>query len=220
MDAQQQIFSLMSVAEDQQKLAQQAINSIRSELQALSRERAALANMSSEISASTRVAASNAIQTTLAEIATDVEHSLKRSLKAITQETLSDLQNVVRSAKQAHAQVESAAKTITLKLIAFVSASIASAVLIAYLAMSYQLHTVRSARAERDALLAEIATLRANVAELEKRGARIEFSMCGDDKSSARLCIRAATNQSRNQRGWRGPWSNDRNEQFVIPHNY
>ena len=218
MDPQQQIFSLMAAAEDVQKAAQKAIEGIQAERQALAKEREALAAMAEDVSQKTRSAAGHAIRVTLAEVASEAETALKRSLKPITDDVMTDLKQAVQRAGQAERSMAKSAQTITWKWAALAGGALAGVILVSYLAMAWQLYQVRSARAEREALAAEIVTLRAGLAELERQGARIEFSRCGEG-AAARLCVRAATNQGQGGQNWRGPWGNER-AHYVIPHGY
>lgn len=75
-------------------------------------------------------------------------------------------------------------------------------------------------RAEIDALRLEKAELEANIADLNKRGARIKINTC-----SGRLCIEASTNQGKDAAGNPAPmgsWrtSDGRGVPLVIPRGY
>lgn len=218
MDPQQQLYGLMALAKEQQEAAQKAIHGMQAEREALAKERQALAAMAEDVSQKTRSAAGNAIRATLAEVASEAETALKRSLKPITDDVMGDLKQAVQRAGQAERSMAKSAQTIAWKWAALAGGALAGVVLISYLAMAWQLYQVRSARAEREALAAEIVTLRAGLAELERQGARIEVSRCGEG-AAARLCVRAASNQGDGVRNWRGPWGNDR-AHYVIPHGY
>ena len=214
MDPQQQIFSLMAAAEDQQKAAQKAIEGIQAERQALARERQELAALGDRVKKATIEAVGGAVRDVMAGASSEAAKALGEASRPI----LGGLSGVVRASRDAETSLKNAGRWFAWKWAALAGGALAGVVLVSYLAMAWQLYQVRSARAEREALAAEIVTLRAGLAELERQGARIELSRCGEG-AAARLCVRAATNQGDGVRNWRGPWGNER-AHYVIPHGY
>lgn len=82
--------------------------------------------------------------------------------------------------------------------------------------MTWQRGQLVELQQQRAALQVDVDQMRAQVADLEKRGGRIKFAQCDTN----RLCIEAANNQGGGQTNWAAPWSSPAGQKYVIPKGY
>ena len=69
--------------------------------------------------------------------------------------------------------------------------------------------------AELEQLNMEIAQSEARLAELDRRGGKIELIDCG-----GRLCAYASTNQGKGYKNWKAPWTGKNGLPVVILRGY
>ena len=233
MDTQQQLFGLMTVAEEQQKAVQTALNGLSAERVALAKERAALSHVAAnmgEVADGVRRAAAAAIpaiQKTAGEaVGVAVRNSLAGASEAAVQAlgeaakpVIGRLSGVVQAATEAEDQLNGAVAAFGWKwaLVAGGAAGggIAAVLLAGWMSVWWQRYQVEQLTAQRQVLTTEIVQLQATATALEKRGARLKLSQCG-----GRLCIEASTNQGETQENWRGPWKSEQGTPLVIPRGY
>jgi hypothetical protein len=233
MDTEQQLFGLMTVAVEQQKAVQTALDGLSVERAALAKERAALSQASThlgEVADGVRRAAAAAIpaiqKTTDEAVSVAVRHSLTGASEAAVQAlgeaakpVIGRLSGVVQAAAEAEGQLNGAVAAFGWKwaLVAGGAAGggIAAVLLAGWLSVWWQRDQVEQLTEQRQALNVDIVALQATAAALEKRGARIKLSQCG-----GRLCIEASTNQGETQENWRGPWKSAQGTPMVIPRGY
>lgn len=201
MDAQQQLFGLMAVAEEQQKAVEAALSG-------LAAERAALAEVRSGVS--------DAVAAAVRDALAGVPDAAAKTLGEAAQPVIDSLFGVVQSAGEAEASLKRAGAWFAWKWVAVAAGGLAGVCLVTYAALLWQLHQISSLREEKAALQADVAALQANVAALEKKGGRIVMRTCG-----GRLCIEASSDQGNGMTNWRGPWKDEKNGvSLVIPKGY
>lgn len=105
---------------------------------------------------------------------------------------------------QAELKMRQAAQWVTWKVGALVALTV-----LAIWALAW--YGVWSARQEAEALRAEIETMKATVAELEKKGGQLTLNRCGGE-----ICIQVDRNQ-RTDAPWAVPWGDAKKGYFVIP---
>ncbi len=181
--SEQELFGLMAVAQEQQRAASEALQKLEDrhvQLHALiARAGTAVEEMNKAGQASaliiekaTRIAVEKAVQAALASVQQQTQSTLGDSVTP----ALKALQGVTARAEQAEESLHQAASSISWKWAA-IWASTSCMLLASIVGLSMLL--VPSPN--------EIADLRANVADLEARGGKVQLSMCGDSK---RLCAR------------------------------
>ena len=234
MDAQQQLFGLMAVAEEHQKAVKAAIDGLAAERAALAKERAAVAQAAASVAGvagDVKRAAADAIPAMQRAAGEAVGTSIKQSLagasdaaaKAFgeaTKPVIGSLSGVVRAAQEAEGLMRSAGAWFAWKWVAVAAGGMAGVCLVAYASLAWQLHQVKSLSKQKSELWAEVAELQANVSALAKKGGRITLTTCqGTD--APRLCIPISRNQGKGQEKFDGPFSDTKTgDHFVIPKGY
>jgi hypothetical protein len=222
MDAQQQIFGLMSVAEEQQKAVQAAIDGLTAERAALAKERAALTQVAGEVrrAAAEAVpamqrAAGEAVAASMRQSISGASDAAAKALGEAAKPVIDGLSGVVQAASDTEGSMRNAGAWFAWKWVAVAAGGLVGVCLVAYASLAWQLHQVSSLRSEKAELAADVTQMQANVSALEKRGGRIVMNTCG-----GRLCIKASTNQGVGV-GWvGGNWGEKGGDQFVIPMGY
>jgi hypothetical protein len=231
MDADQQIFSLLAAAEDQQKAVKAAIDGLAAERAALAKERAALTQAAASVAGvagDVRKAAADAIPAMQKAAGEAVGASVRQSLvgaseaaaKALgeaAKPVIGSLSGVVQAANEVEGSMRNAGAWFAWKWVAVAAGGLVGVCLVAYASLAWQLHQVKSLGDEKAELAADVAQLQANVSALEKKGGRIVMTTCG-----GRLCIEASSNQGQGSEQWKGgSWSNkETGVQLVIPRGY
>ena len=235
MDAQQQLFGLMAVAEEHQKAVKAALDGLTAERAALAKERAAVAQAAASVAGvagEVRKAAAEAVPAIQKAAGEAVGASVSKSLagaadaaaKALgeaARPVIGSLSGVVQSAGEAEASIKNAGAWFAWKWVAVAGGGLVGVCLVAYAALAWQLHQVSSLREEKAGLQADIAQMQASVTALEKRGGRITLNSCTDANGTERLCIPVSTNQGKGYENFTAPFSNKKTGiQFVIPKGY
>ena len=226
MDAQQQIFGLMAVAEEHQKAVKAAIDGLTAERAALARERAALSQVANDarkaaadavpaIQKATSAAVSASVKESLAGASTEAAKALGEAAKPV----ISSLSGVVRAAGEAEGSLRSAGQWFAWKWVAVAAGGLIGVCLVAYASLWWQLHEVESLSARKAALTADVAQLQTTVAGLDKAGGRVVWSTCG-----GRLCFEVSSNQGTYSNGTKiplGGWTVDNGRvPTIIPRGY
>lgn len=201
MDAQQQLFTLMALAEEQQKAVQAAIEVLAVERAALAKERAAVARAAASVAGvadEVRKAAADAVPALKKAAGEAVGASVKQSLagaaeaavQALDQAAkpvIGKLSGVVKAATEAEGSMRRAGAWFAWKWVAVAGGGAVGVCLLAYASLAWQLHQTNSLHEEKAELQAEIVQLQANANELAKQGGRVKLERCGE---AARLCVR------------------------------
>lgn len=231
MDAQQQLFGLMAVAEEHQKTVKAAIDGLTAERAALAKERAALTQAAASVAGvagDVRKAAANAVPAMQKAVGEAIGASVRQSFTGASEvaakalgeavkPVIDSLSGVVQEANKAKGSLKNAGQWFAWKWVAVAGGGLVGVCLVAYVALAWQLHQVKSLGDEKAELAADVAQLQANVSALEKKGGRIVMTTCG-----GRLCVEASTNQGQGAEQWKGgSWSHkETGVQLVIPRGY
>lgn len=210
MDMQQQIFGLYGVAQDQQKAVQEALDS-------LAAEREKLAQMSAKLERGVptlQKATETAVKTAMAVALQGAAQAAVKAFEGASGALIKNLAGAAEAAQKAESELNEAISSFRWKWAALAAAmtlgGIVAVLCAAWLVMTWNRAEIASLSEQRQALLAEVAGLQRNLAELEKRGGKITMNNCG-----GRLCIEASRNQGD---GWQT--SDGRNVRLVIPNGY
>jgi len=181
--SEQDLYTLMVLAQDHQKAAGEALKKLEDREVALNaviaRASTAVEEMNKAghasaliIEQATRIAVEKAVQAALAHVQQQTQSTLADSINP----AVKALQDVAARAEQAEENLHQAASSISWKW-AVIWTFIACGLLASIVMLSMLLVPSPS----------EIADLRANAAALKAQGGKVQLSVCGDSK---RLCAR------------------------------
>jgi hypothetical protein len=201
MDAQQQLFGLMALAEEHQKAVQAALDGLAKERAALAQECIAVAQAAAsvaDVADAVREAAADAVPAMKKAAGEAVGVSVKQSLAGVAdtaaqalgeaaKPVINSLSSVVKAASEAEGSMRRAGAWFAWKWVAVAGAGAVGVCLLAYASLAWQLHQVESLREEKAALQEEVVQLRANANEWAKQGGRVKLERCGE---ASRLCVR------------------------------
>lgn len=244
MDAQQQLFGLMTVAEEHQKAVKAAIEALATEREAFAKGQAMLADRLAQqvvavqeaaagvsgVAHEVRCAANDAIpglrkaagEAAAAAVGESLGGASKIAVEALSEAAkpmLADLAGVVGTAGEVENQLRNAGAWASWKVGAALGGGVLVLALVAWGSVWWQRHQVEQLAAQKAVLQADVAELQANVTALEKKGGRIRLEKCGPDN---RVCVEIARDQGGgSQVPYAGAWqSDDKQRQFVIPRGY
>jgi hypothetical protein len=201
MDAQQQLFGLMALAEEHQKAVQAALDGLVEERAALAKERAAVARAAvsvADVAYEVRKAAADAVPALKRAAGEAVSASVRQSLAGAAdaavqalgeaaKPVIGSLSSVVQAAGEAEGSMRRAGAWFAWKWVAVAGGGVVGVCLLAYASLAWQLHQVESLREEKAALQVEVVQLQTNANEWAKQGGRVKLERCGE---ASRLCVR------------------------------
>jgi hypothetical protein len=201
MDAQQQLFGLMALAEEHQKAVQAAIEGLADERAALAKERVAIAQTAASVAGvagevrraaadavpAMKKAAGEAVVTSVKQSLAGAADAAAQALEEAAKPVIGSLSGVVRAAGEAEGSMRRAGAWFAWKWVAVAGGGAVGVCLLAYASLAWQLHQVDSLREEKAALQEEVAQLQANANEWAKQGGRVKLERCGE---ASRLCVR------------------------------
>ena len=208
MDPQAQLFSLMNVAEEQQKAVQAAIGGLAAERQALAQERVAIHQIAQQAAQAAgqmhqaalqsvpavQQAASQSVATSVASSMKDVSATAATALKKACQPVMESLSAEATKANEAAALLHSEAQVFSGKLIlillGFALAVVAALFAGAWGVVQYERSEVSSLSDEKARLQSEVAQLKAASDNWASKAGRALINTCGD---SNRLCVHIDT---------------------------
>ncbi|MBD1108448.1 hypothetical protein HXV84_28155 [Pseudomonas amygdali pv. morsprunorum] len=218
MSDAERLFTLMAIAESQQKSSMSAIDGVVREREALANERVKLKEATEHIvklAAEVNKAALNADQSLRKAAREGVADELKFGLNDALPEALEPVMNSLSDAVKAATDASDALKRASARL-AWKWAAVAVAMLAGISAVPYAYWSWK--KHQLDELTVEISQLQ-KIFRCSKKGARIVTSECGN-----RLCIEASSNQGKYSDGTPMPlggWKNTQsNVPLVIPRGY
>ena len=212
---EQRIFNMMVLVEDQQKAVAAAIAGLAAERAALAKERAALARAVQGIQKDIDDAVSAAVKRSLDGASETAAKALSEAAKPV----IDRLSGVVHAADDVEDSLKKAGQWFAWKWVAVAAGGLVGVCLVAYVALAWQLHEVKSLGDEKAKLAAAIVRERATVVELTKDGGRVRWNKCG-----GRLCFEASSNQGTYSNGTPlplGSWTTNKGHvPLVIPKGY
>jgi len=235
MDAQQQLFGLMAVAEEHQKAVKAAIDGLTAERVALAKERAAVAQAAAsvagvagevrkaaaEVVPAIQKAAGEAVGASVRQSLAGASEAAAKALGEASRPIVGQLSGVVKAASEAEGKLARAVAAFGWRWAMLAAGAAAGAIvavlLVAWLAVWWERYQVEQFAKQKTTLQGDVAQLQANVSALEKRGGRFVIATCG-----GRLCIEASRNQGAGAEQWEGArWGNkETGQQLVIPQGY
>lgn len=193
MDAEQQLFGMMTVLQDQQKAVQAAIDGLAAERAATAKERAFMAQVLvavKDAASGVRKAAGDAVEASVTQSLVGASDAAAAALSEAAKPVIGRLADVVRAAGSAEGKLNGAVAAFGWKwaMVAGGAAAggILTVLLVAWISVGWQRHQVET-------LSEEVAQLKATAADLAKRGGRADFTMCGEKK---RPCVRVDNSQN------------------------
>lgn len=180
MESQEQVFGLITVAEEQQKAVQEAIEGLKAERAALARERAAL---------------SQAVGASVSQALGGASEVAAKAFGEASKPFMSQLSGVMKVAGEAEGKLLGAVKAFGWRwaLLAFSASAggIMAAVCVSSMTVWWERHEVEGLKEQKAALMSEVGQLQAQASEWAKRAGRAKLEKCGE---SARLCVRVNKN--------------------------
>lgn len=180
MDAQEQLYSLLAIADEHQK-------AIAETLKGLATERSALHTAAQGIQKAAGDAVMAAVSASLAAVSKNATAALESSTKPI----LGQLSGVVKAASAAESKLSGAVAAFGWRWAALASitaaGAIAAIVVSAYLMVWYQQSQIDQLSTQKTQLISDVAQLQAQADDLARRGGRVKLESCGAAK---RLCVR------------------------------
>jgi hypothetical protein len=187
MDAQQQLFGLMTVAEEQQKAVNAAIDGLTAERAELAKERAAVAQAAASVAGvalEIRKAVADAVGVSVKQSLAGASDTAAKALSEAAKPVINSLSNVVKAARDAEGSLKNASAWFAWKWVIVASCGLLSVYLMSYASLEWQ-------RNEANSLRKEVAQLKTQAAAWSKLGGRAALRMCDDSgEKTGRLCVR------------------------------
>lgn len=187
LEAEDRLYGLMEVAERQRAAVQAALDELAAERAALARERDALARGVRDVQVGTQ----RAVRVTVAESLAEAAVEGVAAVQAATWPLLARLDGVAAQAGQADAALRGVVAWASWRLLGWLVAVGAAAVVLRWLMSSGVLwwygSAVASLRAEKAQLAAEVAAMQANRDEWARSGMLARLERCGP---KLRPCVR------------------------------
>lgn len=204
MDAQQQLFGLMAVAEEHQKAVKVAIDALNAELAGLAKERAALTQATAsvagvagdvrkaaaDIAPTLQKAAGEAVGGAVRTSLAGASETAAKALETASRPILGNLAGVARAAGEAEDSIRNASQWFAWKAVGVAAGGVHMVGLLAWSGIWWQRHQIEGLAEQRNALQGEVASLQAQAEEWSKRAGRAKLERCGD---KGRLCVRVDT---------------------------
>lgn len=194
METEQQIFSLLVAAEDQQKAVQAAIDELAAERGALAQERAAMVQAVAGLAGvvgEVRRAATQAVTASMKESMAVASQAAAQALGEASRPIVGQLSGVVKAASQVEGQLYGAVAAFgwrwTLLAAGAAAGAIVALLLATWLAVWWQRNQVEQLAEKRAELQGEVAQLQTQAGEWTKRAGRVKLEKCGE---AGRLCVR------------------------------
>ncbi len=205
MDAQQQLFGLMALAQEHHQAITAALDGLTAERAALAQERAALTQAIASVAGvagDMRKAAAAAVPVLQKAAVEAVGASVRQSLAGASdvaaealgeaaKPILGSLSGVVRAAGEAEGRLSGAVASFGWKWATVAGGAaaggIAAVLLAGWFSVWWERHQVEQLAEQRAELVGEVAELQVNVEDWAKRGGRAKLEKCGD---RGRLCVR------------------------------
>ena len=223
MDQQQLLATLIQLSDEQQHRIAELLNRLEQQTRTLTTasQRAAQAanaldHNGQKTALTLQTAAQEGVETALHDILTTLSQRAEWAFKDAGQPLLHTLAGVTKAAEAIENRLQRAVKSFRWQwgliaggaALAAVVAIILGVWLTASVMVSWQ-------SAELERLNTEIAQSEARLAELNRRGGKIELIDCG-----GRLCAYASTNQGENYKNWKAPWTGKDGLPVVILRGY
>ena len=223
MDPQQLLATLIQLSDEQQQRIAELLNQLEQQTRTLttaSQRAAQAANALDHNGQKTalhlQVAVQQSVETTLYDTLTTLSRRAEGAFQEAGQPLLYTLAEVAKSAEATEHRLQRAVKTFRWQWGAIAGGTALAAVVVVILGVWLAVSTLVSWRStELERLNMAIAQSEARLAELNRRGGKIELIDCG-----GRLCAYASTNQGKGYTDWKTPWTGKNGLPVVILRGY
>ncbi len=223
MDQQQLLATLIQLSDEQQQRIAELLERLEQQARTLTTasQRAehaanALDHNGQKTALHLQAAVRESVETTLHDTLTTLSQRAGRAFENAGQPLLHTLAGVKKAAEETEERLQRAVKTFRWKWSLIAGGAALAAVVAVTLGVWLAASTLVSWRsAELEQLNAEIAQSKVRLAELDRRGGKIELADCG-----GRLCAYASTNQGKGSKDWKTPWSGRDGLPLVILRGY
>ena len=223
MDQQQLLASLIQLSDEQQHRIAELLERLEGQARTLTTasQQAAQAASATEhggqkTASTLQAAAQEGVETALHDALTTLSQRAERAFKEAGQPLLHTLAGVTKAAEEIENRLQRAVNTFRWQWGVIAGGAALVAVMIIILGVWLTASTLVSWQsAELERLNTEIAQREARLEELDRRGGKIELTDCG-----GRLCAYASTNQGKDSKDWKTPWSGRDGLPLVILRGY
>ena len=223
MDPQQLLATLIQLSDEQQQRIAALLNQLEGQTRTLttaSQRAAQAANALDHNGQKTalhlQAAVQQSVETTLHDTLTTLSQRAEGAFQEAGRPLLHTLVRVTKAAEETEERLQRAVKTFQWQWGAIAGGAALAAVVVVILGVWLAVSTLVSWRsAELEQLNTAIAQSEARLAELNRRGGKIELTDCG-----GRLCAYASTNQGKGYKDWKAPWSGRDDLPLVILRGY
>lgn len=196
MDAQEQLFTLLTAIEAQQKILDQALSGLEAERTALAQERQAIQRT-----------IETAVHHNLKDLGTTAAQAMEVTHQAATREGVERLKNAYDVMANTHARLQDLSDTLNWRWILLVFTLILSLVTSFWFVTGWYRHDITRLVEERDQLERDIRKGRDIALEWEKRASKAKLTQCGSPPHT-RLCVRVNTEAGR--------WGGNGEDYYVL----
>ncbi len=180
MDAQQQLFGLIAVAEEHQKAINAALDKLTAERAALTQAADEVRKAAADAVPAMQKAAGEAVKQSLCGASDTAAKALSEAAKPV----INSLSNVVQAARDAEGSLKNASAWFAWKWVIVASGGLLSVYIMAYASLEWQRH-------EANILRKEVAQLKTQADAWSKLGGRAALRMCDESgEKTGRLCVR------------------------------
>ena len=223
MDPQQLLATLIQLSDEQQQRIAELLNRLEQQTRTLttaSQRAAQAANALDHNGQKTalhlQAAVQQSVETTLHDTLTTLSQRAEGTFQEAGRPLLHTLARVTKSAEETEERLQRVVKSFRWQWGAIAGGAALAAVVVVILGVWLAVSTLVSWRsAELEQLNTAIAQSEARLAELNRRGGKIELTDCG-----GRLCAYASTNQGKGYKDWKAPWSGRDDLPLVILRGY
>ena len=223
MDPQQLLATLIQLSDEQQQRIAELLNRLEQQTRTLttaSQRAAQAANALDHNGQKTalhlQAAVQQSVETTLHDTLTTLSQRAEGAFQEAGRPLLHTLTRVTKAAEDTEERLRRAMETFRWQWGAIAGGTALTAVVVVILGVWLAVSTLVSWQStELERLNTAIAQSEARLAELNRRGGKIELTDCG-----GRLCAYASTNQGKGYTDWKAPWTGKNGLPVVILRGY
>jgi exonuclease VII large subunit len=223
MDPQQLLATLIQLSDEQQHRIAELLNQLEQQTRTLttaSQRAAQAANALDHNGQKTalhlQAAVQQSVETTLHDTLTTLSQRAEGAFQEAGRPLLHTLTRVTKAAEATEERLQRAVKTFRWQWGVIAGGAALAAVVVVILGVWLAVSTLVSWQStELERLNTAIAQSEARLAELNRRGGKIELTDCG-----GRLCAYASTNQGEGYTDWKTPWTGKNGLPVVILRGY
>ena len=197
------LYGLMKVVQEQQKMLDGTLAKLEAERAALARERSAMGQTVMQ-----------SVKQSMSGVADTVSNEMQKAIKPSVDTLKTSVGSAHDASNRLSVSINRVQSAWTWRILMLAVGVLLIVGLAIYGLLWWERSQVEDLKATRQALQADINRMQPVVKDLEKRGGALQWSTCG-----GRLCFEANRNQGEGAENWNGVWW--RNQQtgrlFVVP---